>query len=414
MIHIIDKHKCCGCEACVQACPKQCISFIQDSEGFLYPKVEIKKCVECGICEKVCPVINTRTQILPIQVWAAQNMDEEIRRQSSSGGIATMFAEKIIEEDGVVFGVIMNDKHEAVHTYADTKQQLTAFMGSKYTQSRTGNCFKHVMDFLKSGRKVLFIGTPCQIAGLKHFLRKDYENLYTIDFICHGVPSPGIFKWYLQEEIMKFTADRKGSKNSVSFSPIHSIPKGDVQLPEGLKVLDIHFRDKREGWKKFSFNLRLAEASADGKQNTVSISANVIKNIFLKGFCADLYLRPSCHQCPARNYQSGSDITIADFWGQENMFPEFDNDTGVSCVIIKTIKGQGLFNALNKIRKCERTISDVVRYNPSLIISNKESYRRRKFWRLVGKYSFEETVDKSINLSCPERIVSKIFGLIGL
>ena len=414
MIQIIDKHKCCGCEACIQACPKNCISLVQDSEGFLYPNVNCTTCVDCGLCEKVCPIINQREQTNPLEVWAAQNTDEEIRKLSSSGGIATNLAEKIIEAGGVVFGVIMNDKHEAVHTFADTKQQLSAFMGSKYIQSRIGDSFKHVRSFLKSGKKVLFIGTPCQISGLKQFLSKDYENLYTVDFICHGVPSPGVFKWYLQEEINKYVSARKGRKNSVSISPIHSIPKGDIQLPDGLKVMDIRFRDKREGWKKYSFNLRLAEASADGKQNTVSISANVIKNIFLKGFCADLYLRPSCHQCPARNYQSGSDITIADFWGQENMFPEFDNDTGVSCVIIKTIKGQGLFNALNKIRKCERTISDVVRYNPSLIISNKESYRRRKFWRLVGKYSFEETVDKSINLSCSERIVSKIFGLIGL
>lgn len=412
MIQVIDKHKCCGCEACIQACPKNCISLIQDSEGFLYPNVNCSTCVDCGLCEKVCPIMNQREQTKPLEVWAAQNTDEEIRKQSSSGGIATNLAEKIIEEGGVVFGVIMNDKHEAVHTFADTKQQLSAFMGSKYVQSRIGDSFKHVRSFLKSGKKVLFIGTPCQISGLKQFLRKDYENLYTVDFICHGVPSSGVFKWYLQEEINKYVSARKGRKNSVSISPIHSIPKGDIQLPDGLKVMDIRFRDKREGWKKYSFDLRLAEASGDGKQNTVSISANITKNIFLKGFCLDLYLRPSCHQCHFRNYRSGSDITIADFWGQDIMFPEFDHDTGVSSVIIKTLKGQQLFKELENLKKEERTIDDVVRYNPSLIISKKESYRRHKFWSLVGKYSFEDTVMKTINLSWPERILSKLYEFI--
>lgn len=412
MIQIIDKHKCCGCEACIQACPKNSISLVQDSEGFLYPNVNCTTCVDCGLCEKVCPIINQREQTNPLEVWAAQNTDEEIRKLSSSGGIATNLAEKIIEAGGVVFGVIMNDKHEAVHTFADTKQQLAAFMGSKYVQSRIGDSFKQVLHFLKSGKKVLFIGTPCQISGLKQFLRKDYENLYTVDFICHGVPSPGVFKWYLQEEINKFAAARKGRKNSVSFSPIHSIPKGDIHLPEGLKVMDIRFRDKREGWKKYSFDLRLAEASGDGKQNTVSISANVTKNIFLKGFCLDLYLRPSCHQCHFRNYRSGSDVTIADFWGQNSMFPEFDHDTGVSSVIIKTLKGQQLFKELENLKKEEKTLDDVVRYNPSLIISKKESYRRHKFWRLVGKYSFEDTLYKTVHLSISEKILSKIYQYV--
>ena len=412
MIQIKDKHKCCGCEACIQVCTKNCISLVQDSEGFLYPNVNYSTCINCGICEKVCPIMNPREQTRPLEVWAAQNTDEEIRKQSSSGGIATKMAEKIIEEGGVVFGVIMNDKYEAVHTFADTKQQLTALMGSKYVQSRIGNSFKYVMNFLKSGKKVLFIGTPCQVSGLKQFLRKDYENLYTVDFICHGVPSPGVFKWYLQEEINKFADASNGRKKSVSLSPIHSIPKGDIQLPDGLKVMDIRFRDKREGWKKYSFDLRLAEASADGKQNTVSISANVTKNLFLRGFCLDLFLRPSCHQCHFRNFRSGSDITIADFWGQDNMFPEFDHDTGVSSVIIKTLKGQQFFKELGNLKKEEKSLDNVVRYNPSLIISKKEDYRRHKFWRLVGKYSFEDTVMKTIYLSWPERIISKIHELI--
>lgn len=413
MIQIVDKHNCCGCEACIQACPKSCISLVQDEEGFYYPEVDHPSCVDCGLCEKVCPVINVGKQENPLEVWAAQNNSEEIRKASSSGGIATMLAESIIEEGGVVFGVVMNDKCEAVHTFAEKKEQLKAFMGSKYVQSRIGDSYQQVKKFLKSGRKVLFIGTPCQIAGLKLYLRRDYDNLYTADFICHGVPSPGVFKWYIQEEINKFMSARQGRKNSVSFPPIHSIPKGDVQQPEGLKVLDIRFRDKREGWKKYSFVLRLAEATAEGKQNTVSFSGNVTQNTFLRGFCLDLYLRPSCHQCPARNFRSGSDITIADFWGQESLFPEFDSDTGVSSVIVKTRKGQMLFNSIDNLKKEERTIDDVIRYNPSLIHSKKENYRRGKFWRLVGTCSFADAVNRAVNLTLPEKLISKFLEIIG-
>lgn len=408
MINIIDKHDCCGCEACMQACPKRCISLERDKEGFLYPIVNTNICVECGGCERVCPVINTGEQTFPLQVWAARNEDEEIRRQSSSGGIATKLAEKIIDEGGVVFGVIMTEQCEAIHTFTETKAGLEAFRGSKYIQSRVGESFKQAKEFLKAGRKVLFIGTPCQISGLKHFLRKDYSTLYTVDFICHGVPSPGVFKWYIQEEVNKYVSARKGRKNSVSFSPIHSIPKGDIQLPEGLKVVDIHFRDKREGWKKYSFVLQLAEASADGKKNTVSFSSNVSENIFLKGFCSDLYLRPSCHKCPVRSYRSGSDLTIADFWGQEYMFPEFDTDTGTSCVIVKTTKGQTLFFSVKHIKKEIKALEQVLSFNPSLIESKPEGMQRRKFWRNVGKYSFSETCQVAMKLTIFERVIAKI------
>ena len=408
MIDIKDKHKCCGCEACIQMCPKHCISLIRDKEGFLYPKVNTINCVNCGLCEKVCPEININRQVQPKQVWAAQNNDEKIRRDSSSGGIVTKLGEKIIEDGGVVFGVAMNNKFEAVHTYAETKDELIAFRGSKYIQSRIGNCFKQTKDYLKQGRKVLFIGTPCQISGLMHFLGKEYMNLYTVDFICHGVPSPGIFKWYLQDEIIKYAA--KGSKkNTVSFSQsIHSIPERDIQLPERMKIMNIRFRDKKEGWKKYSFVLLIAEASADGKKNSVSISSNLCKNVFLTGFCSDMYLRPSCHSCPAREFRSGSDITVGDFWGQEYMFPEFDNDTGTSCVIIKTDKGQNLFASISDIKKEEKTIEQVLLYNPSLIYSKPETIYRRKFWSIVGRYSFQDTVRKAMTLTIFERIAEKI------
>lgn len=409
MIQIKDKHNCCGCEACAQICPKQCISLEQDNEGFLYPHANKVLCIDCSLCEKVCPIINIREQKLPKNVWAALNLDEEVRRSSSSGGIASLLAEKIIDNGGVVFGVRFNDKWEATHSCAESKEQLAAFRGSKYVQSRIDDSFIQVKSFLLAGREVLFIGTPCQVSGLKYFLRKDYQNLTTVDFICHGVPSPGVFKWYLQEELYKYEAARKGSKKkSVSFSCIHSIPKGNIHLIDGLDITDIRFRDKREGWKKYSFVLSLTETTTDGKQNTVSFSDNVSKHIFLRGFCSDLYLRPSCHQCPARNFRSGSDIIIADFWGQEYMFPEFDNDTGVSSVIIKSDAGERLFASIENIMKKEKKIKQVLSYNPSLVYSKTEPYIRKKFWKNVGKYSLEETIKRAVHLNYVERGILKI------
>lgn len=412
MIQIKNKQKCTGCSACVQTCPKQCISFEEDEQGFRYPCVNQELCIDCGLCEKVCPCINENEQIMPLDIYAAKNPDKKIRKKSSSGGLFTMLAESIIDEGGVVFGARFNNKYNVIHDYTETKDGIEAFRGSKYVQSIIGDTYKQARDFLKAGRKVLFSGTPCQIAGLRLFLRKDYESLYTVDFICHGVPSPGVFRWYLQEEINNYAARKSSKKILFCSSPIHSIPKGDVLLPEGISIEGIRFRDKREGWKKYSFVLLLAEDSADGKKNTVLLSSNVCENIFLKGFCSDLYLRPSCHTCPSRDFRSGSDITIADFWGQEYMFPEFDNDTGVSSVIIKTEKGRYLLSLLKNPIIERKNIDQILLYNPSLVSSKPASSQSRKFWNMPLNMTFEARVKKARTISFWKRVYIKLKSYI--
>lgn len=199
MINIRDKYSCCGCAACVQACPKDCISFEEDEQGFRYPFVDKIRCIDCGLCEKVCPFINQSEPLKPQKVYAAKNPNDEIRLKSSSGGIFTMLAEFIIDEGGVVFGARFDKNWEVEHGYTQIKEGIEAFRGSKYLQSRIGNTYVQVRDFLIEGRKVLFSGTSCQIAGLKLFLRKDYDNLLTIDIVCHGVPSPLIWRTYLND-----------------------------------------------------------------------------------------------------------------------------------------------------------------------------------------------------------------------
>ena len=201
MIKIRQNSDCCGCNACTQSCPLKCISLREDREGFLYPEADLERCCNCRLCNKVCPVINRRETGNPLSVYAVKNRDEEIRRQSSSGGIFTLLAEKILDENGVVFGARFDENWDVKHDYVETREGLALFRGSKYVQSRIGDSYLQAQQFLKKGRKVLFSGTPCQIAGLKLFLGKEYDNLLAVDFVCHGVPSPLVWRMYLSQLI---------------------------------------------------------------------------------------------------------------------------------------------------------------------------------------------------------------------
>ena len=389
MIDIKEKKNCCGCEACVQRCPKSCITMREDNEGFLYPEVDKNICIDCGLCEKVCPVINQAEERKPLAVYAAKHKDEQIRMASSSGGAFTAIAESVIDEGGVVFGAKFNQDWDVVHSYTETKEGLGAFRGSKYVQSRIGESYKEAEGFLKAGRKVLFSGTPCQIAGLKRFLRKEYDNLLTVDFICHGVPSPGVWREYLKEE----TARQCGEKNSVLQRPIHE---------RNALIEGISFRDKRLGWKKFSFVLALSTTNGSGAKNTVLLSEPLNKNIFLRGFLADLYLRPSCHACPSKSFKSRSDITIGDFWGVQNVMPEIDDDKGVSVVMVNSEKAGTLVEKI-LIEKFFVKYDDVLPYNRAIELSTKYTIKRDSFF-LNQNVSFDKLVHRLSKVSVFQRV----------
>ena len=296
-------------------------------------------------------------------------------------------AEQVIDEGGVVFGARFNDKNTVIHDFIEKKEDLSLFRGSKYVQSRIGNTFREAEEFLKSGRIVLFSGTPCQIAGLKKFLVKPYENLLTVDFICHGVPSPGVWEKYLKETIVALVCD----KNSVSS---HSI------LDKDTLIKSISFRDKSLGWKKYSFVLSLSTTDGSGVENTVLFSEPLDKNYFLKGFLADLYLRPSCHHCRVKSWKSGSDITIADAWGIGDLYPEFDDDKGVSLVILLTTKGNQYFDEIRSKRLVNvRSVDEeFVRYhNSAAFISAKPHKKRHKFFRYIQKgIKFKTAIDRCL------------------
>lgn len=323
MIQIKHKYDCCGCSACMQICPKKCISLKEDNEGFLYPSIKSSDCIDCHLCERICPIMNVSSPQKDVSVFAVINSDEEIRMQSSSGGVFTLLAQKVINEGGVVFGAKFNDKWEVVHGYSETLEGLSQFRGSKYVQSELGNCFIEAREFLNDGRKVLFSGTPCQIAGLHNYLRKHYDNLLTVDFVCHGVPSPGIWRKYLYEEFNHSALyGAAAGKNTVLSSSLNAMPV----------ITGIEFRDKTlNGWKKFSFVVRGKSASKADK-NSVLLSDMHKDNLYMKGFLRNIYLRPSCYHCAFKSFRSQSDITLADFWGVEKFYPEMNDDKGVSLV----------------------------------------------------------------------------------
>lgn len=342
MIKITDKHKCCGCEACAQICPKACISMKRDAEGFLYPYANADICINCGLCEKVCPCLNGKEAKETMAVYAAINPDEEVRKQSSSGGVFWMLVQQTIEEGGVVFGAAFDKEWKVCHSSAETLEEAKKFRGSKYVQSRVNGCYKEAQKALKQGRKVLFSGTACQIAGLKGYLQNDYPNLLTVDVVCHGVPSPGIWRDYLSH------------------------------IGKGKTFSDINFRDKSTGWRNYDFLVNFTDGSG--------IKESHNNNLYMQGFLQDLYLRPSCHNCKVKSGKCGSDLTLGDFWGIEKIRPDLDDNQGTSVVLANTLQGKNILKKLSLVLN-EVNYDDAISGNPCIIRTTPMPEYRSRFMR---------------------------------
>lgn len=377
MITISQKEDCCGCGGCAQRCPRQCITMKEDKEGFLYPVVEESLCIDCGLCEKICHELNEYEKRMPTDIFAAINRDDCIRRQSSSGGVFHLLAERTIRNGGVVFGARFDDNWQVVIDYAETHEGITPFLGSKYVQARTEKSYIHAESFLKNGREVLFSGTPCQIAGLHHFLRKDYDNLVTVDFVCHGVPSLKVWEKYLFE----VTENVKRANN-------------------------IRFRSKRDGWKRFYFELTYEKDS-----QTVELSSFHGTNHFMRAFLSDMILRPSCHNCKAKEGRSRSDITIADFWGVNAELPEMDDDKGTSLLIINTEKGERLIK-WDRLTHKRTNIETVRKYNGGFSSVCTPHRNREKFFsKLDSCDSVTCLIDDMLRLPLASRIRIRLGAL---
>lgn len=365
MIRIDDKSKCSGCAACANICPKKCISIISDEKDFLYPSVKESECIKCGLCDKICPIFNVKALTGEKIAYAAYNKDNETRKVSSSGGIFGCIAKEILDRNGVVFGAAFADDFKSVrHIGIEKKEDLPRLYGSKYLQSDIGGSYKSAEEYLKAGRVVLFVGTACQISGLKAYLRKDYENLLTVDVICHGTPSPRIWKEYATEKENEYQS----------------------------KIVAADFRNKRFGWDKSVLLLLFA----NGKEYCALGS----KDEYIKGFLANLYLRESCYKCICKGNKVLSDISLGDFWGIESVLPNFSDNKGASAMILNTAKGKGFFDCIKAELITESvTYDDVVKGNPALVAPVTKPRKSNKFWKVFRKCGLKKAYKKCLKVS---------------
>lgn len=311
MISITRKQDCCGCMACAQKCPAHCIRMETDAEGFWYPHVDPQRCLQCGACAQVCPLLALQPSADSVpSAYAAKSCQDELRVRSSSGGAFGTLAQEILDKGGIVYGAAFDGEFSLRHIEIQKKADLPLLWGSKYLQSRTDDAYGQVKAHLDGGKTVLFSGTACQIAGLNGFLGRAYPNLITVDVLCHGVPSPGVWKRYLS-----YRAAEAGSE-----------------------PVSVNFRSKHDGWRNFSLEIQFS--------NGTVFRQSMREELYMQLFLENLTLRPSCHQCAFKTWKRPSDLTIGDFWGVENFLPKMDDDQGVSLIFVHTEKGQALLDAV--------------------------------------------------------------------
>lgn len=352
MIEIKDKKDCCGCWACKNICPVQCISMPEDAEGFRYPTVDKDKCINCHLCEKVCPIIHAEAD-KPNEkqrAYLLQHKDKEVLLQSASGGAFTAIASWVIRHGGVVFGAAYDKDFQVTHQYVETYEDLKIFRNSKYVQSYTGDALKQVKDFLKQGRMVCYSGTPCQLEGLLRYLSKPYDNLITIDVMCHSITSPKIFRMYVAEMKKKYGDD----------------------------LSNIMFRDKSPYGYKYS----QMSVYKGGKQ---VYREGVDTDVYLRSFFSDVNVRPSCYDCKFKKQHHLTDFSIWDCFDVYRFSSKLDNDKGVTRILANTEKAQLILKEIQEdTTVMEIPVEDAVNGVHEMLHSVKMSSRRERFFELTN------------------------------
>lgn len=359
----MNKAQCCGCTACQNICPQNAITFKQGKETFLEPVIDFEKCINCGLCIKKCPQLNKiiKNNIENQRVYAVKNKNLKERKASSSGGMFSVLARFYLENDGIVFGVAFDDNLKVKHIAIDKTEDLYKLQGSKYIQSDLKNVFKEVKQHLNENKKILFVGTPCQIAGLKSFLTIDYDNLLLVDLVCHGVPSQTLFDKFIEWK--------------------------EEQI--GEKIEEFNFRDKnKKSWGCYS--------SIRTKSKTIYEDSN--ENPYYRAFLnGDIY-RDCCYDCLYATEDRIGDITIADFWGCEDYYPKFTDKNGVSAVLINNEKGKKIFESIKKdIEYIETDIIKVKRKNHNLERPNKRNEIRKKAYNNLEDKNFQTIMVENLN-----------------
>lgn len=355
-------NKCTGCSACYSTCPVGCIKMTADSEGFLYPEVDESLCVSCGACERACAVLSDSKEKNVCEkpaAYAARTQNMETRLNSSSGGIFTELACFVLKSGGVVFGAAFDKDFGVEHIAVESIDELENLRGSKYVQSRVEDTYIKVKEYLDAGRTVLYTGTPCQIGGLYSFLKRDYDNLYTQDIICHGVPSPLLWNKYVKHREAKAAA----------------------------KLRRTFFRHKKYGWKRYSVQFEFT--------NCTEYLQIIYNDLYMRSFLRNMCLRNSCYECSFKSKYRQSDITLADFWGVEKICPSMDDDKGTSLVILNSDKGRQLFESIKEsVVYQEVELDEAIKYNSAMISSAPRPHNRDEYMEKVLAGNFEKVTRK--------------------
>lgn len=377
MINIYEnKTECTGCTACYSVCPVQAINMEQDEEGFYYPVINQGLCIDCCKCQRVCPEKSSRSDLEPISLYAVKSKDDAIRMRSSSGGSFTILAEWIEQHSGVIYGAAYDDQFQVKHYRAEKRSEWEKFRVSKYVQSNLGETFKQIKSDLIDERFVLFTGTPCQVNGLKAFLKGiDANRLITCDIICHGTSSPKVWGDYLEY----------------------------IQKKYRVSVKSINFRDKHKfGWHNSNLSIW-------GAKGTLILSESQKDNMFFQLFYRHLILKPACYECAYSNFFRPGDITLGDYWGVDKYYPDFDDDKGTSLLMCNTERGKKLWEEIKNQVKYIHILKEEC-LQPNLQKPSKRPDNRDQFWKIYQKYGIKKIGQDMglLPLSHIERICRKI------
>lgn len=365
MINITDKSKCCGCCACVDICAHKAITLKNDIEGFWYPEVNTDLCSECGLCEKICPELNIEKLKRndyqnPVKTLAAIHKRMDVRWDSTSGGAFSALADAMYEQGGYVSGAIYNDDFSVRNYISNNPEDLVKLRSSKYLQSKAEGLYTEIRTLLRNGERVLACGTPCQMAALRSFLRKDYENLIIVDFICRGVNSPKVYRKYLDS----------------------------LERKHGGKVVYVKAKNKELGWRNLT-----RKVVFDNGAVYYGVS---MEDDFRRGYHTNVYCRPSCYTCQYKGFPRMSDITIADYWGIEKVDPNLDNNIGTSMILLNSKKGENFFELVkDKLEYRETSFQSILPGNPALVSPlSPAKIDREQFFIDLDKGTFEEVTEK--------------------
>lgn len=383
-VTFIPHTDCTGCGSCKAACGVHCIEMQYDERGFLYPYIDDERCVKCGGCERACPVLNRQSFPHAMkQVFACRAANENIIKASSSGGLFTVFAEHILSRNGCVCGAAYDENFVVSHRVVDNISDLELLRSSKYVQSSTASALAELRKRNNEGKPIMFVGTPCQVAAAKRLLgARNEENHLFVEVVCHGVPSPMVYKKYV----------------------------GELEMAAGARLVALNFRDKSNGWSAYTFHASFA--------NGRSIIHDGHEDPYVSGFIDNLYLRECCFSCKFKAGQSGSDLTIGDFWGIDKVSPDLSQDNkGASLLCINTERGRLAFDAI-KSQLCltvETDLHHAVAKNPCLLHPTTYNPRTRRFYKYVRTHTVADAISLARKVTFIDRLMISLryrFGKI--